>query len=115
MTRELLVTIARVNVVLLLASSIWLAWLAERLFRVVRDGAPREVLDDLGSPSSLTEALSDPEQRWRRFMREHRYETTCSDSVIRRVRAIRRCIYSIFLYWAITGIMLALGWLTTAH
>jgi hypothetical protein len=115
MSREILVRIAQTNVVLLFASAIWLAWLAESLFRTVRDGASSEVLDDLGSPASLRDALSDPGQRWRRFMRERRYETTCPESIVLRVRTIRRLIHAIFLYWAISGIVLALGWLITAR
>lgn len=74
-------------------------------------GALSELIDPalwqaLGSPTTVSAALRDPERRWFRFVRSGEYRRRCSETAVALIDDFRRRTKRMLLVLAVAGILL---------
>ena len=79
---------------------------AARLFSELRNQAPAGVWEELGTPVSIRDAISDPAGRWVKFIRHRVYAGLFNPDLVRRVDAFRRAANIGLLVIAATGLVI---------
>ena len=93
----------------LLIAIVWVWSLAARSNILLRDIAERvdpSLWQELGAPSSMKQAMSDPERRWLKFVRSGEFRRRCSTEVIDLIDEYKRRSNRMLIILGIAGALL---------
>lgn len=83
---------------------------AERLLQDLQTKSP-DVWQELGAPKRIRDTLSDPERRWRAFVREGRYRLRCDPQLASDIDNFRwHTNVGLFLFAVVGSVMMYWLW-----